>query len=197
MVVACGVSLLVLGCSPGPSSQQVSGPAQRLVLSLAQIPYPGFEVESGSTHAGVYSNQRLAGKDKTLLRELERAGRRSGYERDFSRAVSPVQAVGPVVIESSASLFSTSSGAGKGLTLLGGQLHAEGATPISTGKLGDVALGYVALKQLNGTSYASYTVAWRQANVVAAIQIEGNSATLDIQYALNLAKVQEGILRRA
>lgn len=197
VAVACGISLLALGCASIPAPQHVSGPAQRLVLTLTEIPYPGFEVEAGSSHAGYYSNRRVAGKDSALLQGLDRAGRQSGYERDFSRAVSPVQVVGPVVIESSASLYSTSKGAGKGLALLGGQLHAQGATPISTGQLGEQALGYAALKQLNGTSYASYTVLWRQANVVAAIQIEGNAATLDIQYALTLAKTQEGLLNHA
>lgn len=197
VAVACGLSLLALGCAPSPAGQHVSGPVQRLVLTLTQIPYPGFEVEAGSPHAGYYSNHRVAGTDTALLKGLDRAGRQSGYERDFSRAVSPAQAVGPVVIESSASLYSTSNGAGKGLALMGAQVHAQGATPISTGQLGEQALGYAALKQLNGTSYASYTVLWRQANVVAAIQIEGNSATLDIQYALTLARAQQGLLKHA
>lgn len=148
-------------------------------------------LEHGSPSAGYYSDQRAAGGNRALLGKLRAAGREQGYEADFTRSPSPQQAVGPVVIESSATLYRSAGGAAQGLRLVGQQALAAGGTAISTGKLGDQALGFMLVKQFEGTSYEAYIVAWRQANLVAAIQVEGNAATLDIQYALTLAAIQQ------
>jgi len=181
---------LLGGCGTAPV-HLIKAPLKDLVLTLGEIPYPGFVVEHGSSSAGYYSNQRTAGKDASLLRKLQKAGREEGYEVDFNRSQSPQQAVGPVVIESSAAIYHTAAGAGQGLRLVGEQALAAGGTAISTGKVGDQALGFMVVRQFEGTSYEAYIVAWRQANVVAAIQVEGNAATLDIQYAISLATTQQ------
>lgn len=178
------------GCGTAPA-RLIKAPLKDLVLTVAQIPYPGFVVEQGSSSAGYYSNQRTAGKDAALLRELQRAGREEGYEVDFNRSPSPQQAVGPVVIESSAAIYHSASGAAQGLRLVGEQALAAGETAVSTGRLGDQALAFMEVRQFEGTSYEAYVVTWREANVVAAIQVEGNAATLDIQYAIALATIQQ------
>ncbi|MGA9774535.1 MAG: hypothetical protein WBU92_01290 [Candidatus Dormiibacterota bacterium] len=193
-LVSCWTGGLLAGCGSPPT--QVKGPVQDLPLTVEQIPFPGFEVEAHSSHAGYYSNRRLAAGDSAQLQALDRAGRETGFERDFTRAASPVQAVGPVVIESSVSLYRNASGAGQGLKLLGRQLVGAGATPISTGTLGQAVLGYVLQKPLNGVAYDSFIIAWRQANAVAVIQAEGTAATMDVQYALQLARIQQRRLER-
>jgi hypothetical protein len=126
-----------------------------------------------------------------MLRGLRRAGRETGYEADFDRAASPAEAVGPVVIESSASTYETTAGAAEGLRLVDEQTVAGGASAISTGSVGAKTFGFSSTKQLDGTSYEAFVVSWREANVVAVIEIEGNAATLDIQYAVTLARLQE------
>ncbi|NNM96878.1 MAG: hypothetical protein HKL89_04655 [Candidatus Dormibacteraeota bacterium] len=186
----CSVAVLLGGCGTAPA-HLIKAPLKDLVLTLSEIPYPGFVVEHGSSSAGYYSNQRTAGKNGGLLRKLQSAGREEGYEADFNRSQSPQQAVGPVVIESSASIYRSATGAGQGLRLVGAQALAAGGTAVSTGKVGDQALGFMEVRQFEGTSYEAYIVAWRQANVVAAIQVEGNAATLDIQYAISLATIQQ------
>jgi hypothetical protein len=173
----------------------IRGPVEDLPLTVQEIPFPGFEVEANSPSAGFYSNSRLAAGDVATLAALRRAGRLGGYERDFSRAVSPVQAVGPVVIESSASLFRTGSGAAQGLALLGAELVRAGGTPISTGQVGQAVLGYVIQKQLDGVAYDSFVVLWRQDNAVGVILAAGNAATMDVQYAVQLAQLAERRLR--
>jgi hypothetical protein len=173
----------------------VHAPVKDLVLTVAEIPYPGFVVEKGAASSGYYTDSRVAGKDKTMLQGLRKAGRQQGYEAAFDRAASPVEAVGPVVIESSASTYLTSTGAAEGLRLVDKQTVAGGASEISTGSVGAKTFGFNSSKQLDGTTYEAFVVSWREANVVAGVEIEGNAATLDIQYAITLARVQERKLR--
>ncbi|MGC8472960.1 MAG: hypothetical protein ACP5PW_00935 [Candidatus Dormibacteria bacterium] len=192
-LLGCLAAGVVAGCATAPV--MIRGPVQDLPLTVQEIPFPGFEVEANSPSAGYYSNSRLAAGDAATLSALDRAGRLSGYERDFARAASPVQAVGPVVIESSASLFRTASGATKGLALLGQALVRAGGTPISTGQVGQEVLGYVIQKQLNGVAYDSFVVLWRQENAVGVVLAAGNAATMDVQYAVQLAQIAERRLR--
>ncbi len=192
-LLGCLAAGAVAGCAAAPA--MIRGPVEDLPLTVQEIPFPGFEVEANSPSAGFYSNSRLAAGDAATLAALRRAGRVDGYERDFSRAASPVQAVGPVVIESSTSLFRTASGAAQGLSLLGRGLVRAGGTPISTGQVGQEVLGYVIQKQLNGVAYDSFVVLWRQANAVAVVLAAGNAATMDVQYAVQLAQIAERRLR--
>ena len=192
-LAGCWAVGAVAGCGAAPAV--VHGPVQELPLTVQEIPFPGFQVEANSPSAGFYSNRRLAGRDPAILAALRRAGREGGYERDFSRAVSPVQVVGPVVIESSASLFRTAQGAREGLALLGREVAGQGGTPISTGRVGQDTLGYVIQKQLNGVAYDSFVVLWRQDNAVAVVLVAGNAATMDVQYAVQLAQIAQLRLR--
>lgn len=187
----------MLGGCAGSQSTPIKTPVTELVLTVGSLPFPGFVVERSSPSAGYYSNKRLAGKDLSLLRELDSAGRLTGFEVDFDRAASPQQAVGPVVIESSASTYRTAKGAATGLRLLAQQARAEGGVQISTGRLGDGGVGFTLQKQFAGTSYEAFILAWRQNNVVGGIQIEGNAATLDISYALTLADLQQRLIGAA
>ncbi len=192
---SCAGALLA-GCAGGQGALINKSPKQ-LVLSVGQIPYPGFVVESGSASAGVYSNRRAAGGSAAVLRKLEAAGRITGYQADFDRSLSPQQAVGPVVIESSAATYRSDAGAAAGLRVVAEQARSAGGVQISTGKLGDQAVGFTLQKQFDGTSYEAFVVAWRQQNVVAGIQIEGNAATLDVNYAVDLAQLQQRQIARA
>jgi hypothetical protein len=194
VAVGCSASAVLGGCSV-ISSTLVKAPVKDLVLTVAEIPYPGFVVEHGSASAGYYSDARVAGKDKALLDELRKAGRDSGYEADFDRDASPVAAIGPIVIESSASIYSTATGAEAGLRLVDQQTLAGGASAISTGTIGQQTFGFTSTEPLDGTTYEAFVVAWREDNVVAGIEIEGNAATLDIQYATSLAKLQANRLK--
>jgi hypothetical protein len=194
VAVGCSASAVLGGCSV-ISGSLVKAPVKDLVLTVAEIPYPGFVVEHGSATAGYYSDARVAGKDKTLLAELRKAGRESGYEADFDRDASPVAAIGPIVIESSATTFSSTAGAASGLNLIDQQTVAGGASAISTGTIGQQTFGFTSTKPLDGTTYEAFVIAWREDNVVAGIEIEGNAATLDVQYATTLAKLQEHRLK--
>jgi hypothetical protein len=195
LAVGCGAGAALAGC--GPAGSVIHKPPQDLVLTVAEIPYPGFVVEQGAPSAGVYSDRRAAAGNRVWLRRLESAGRITGYQADFTRSLSPQQAVGPVVIESSAATYTTAAGARTGLEVLAQQARSAGGVQISTGHLGDQAVGFMLQKQFAGTSYEAFVVAWRQDNVVAGIQIEGNAATLDVNYAVTLAQLQQRQIERA
>ncbi len=190
-----GAGPLLAAC--GAEGQLIHSSPRDLVLTVGEIPYPGFVVEQGSPSAGVYNDRRAAAGNRAVLRELEAAGRISGYEADFVRSASPQQAVGPVVIESSAVTYRSAAGARTGLEVVAHQARDSGGVQISTGRLGDGAVGFTLQKQFDGTSYEAFVVAWRQDNVVAGIQIEGNAATLDVGYALTLARLQQRTIQQA
>lgn len=180
MLVGCGASQPLLHNSP-----------RSLVLTLSQLPYPGFVVEKGATNTGVISNKKAAAGERSVLRKYVRQGRRSAYVATFVREVSPQEVVGPVVIESSVVIYDSAAGASSGFSLERQQLDASGWTRVSTGSLGAEAAAFTESKALDQTQYQSFVVEWRQANAVNQIRIAGNAATLDINYALTVARVQE------
>ena len=180
---------MLVGCASSPALIKSSPKA--LVLTLSQLPYSGFVVEKGSKADGFISNSEAAGGDASLLRRYQTEGRQSAYLVTFVREVSPQTVVGPVVIESSAVLYTSASGAASGFVEEKKQLGQAGWVEVSTGRLGAEAVAFTESKALDQTQYQSFVLDWRQANVVNQIHIAGNAATLDLNYALSLARVQQ------
>lgn len=181
--------MLLVGCANSPAL--ISRSPRELVLKLSQLPYPGFLVESGTTGNGFISNKVAAAGDARLRRSYQAEGRQSAYLATFVREVSPQQVIGPVVIESTAVLYQSVSGAEAGFALAKQQLGQGGWQQVSTGHLGQEAFGFTQIRALGQTEYQSFVVDWGQANVVNQIRIAGNAATLDLTYALTLARVQQ------
>jgi len=180
---------MLVGCGGAPSN--LHGSPRSLVLSLSQLPYPGFVAEKGRANNGVISNKAAAGGDRSVLRQYQNEQRESAYVATFIREVSPQEVVGPVVIGSSAVKYESAAGASGGFTLAKQQLDATGWTQVSTGSLGAEAVAFTESKALDQIQYQSFVIEWRQANVVNQVRIAGNAATLDLNYALTLARVQE------
>jgi hypothetical protein len=182
-------AITLVGCGNTPALIQSSPKA--LVLHLSQLPYPGFVVETGSGTNGFISNKTAAGGNHALLRAYAREGRQSAYLATFDREVSPQEVIGPVVIESSAVRYGSAGGAAGGFAEAKTELAKSGWSEISTGALGAQSFGFTETKALDETEYQSFVVDWRQANVVNQIRIAGNAATMDLTYALTLARVQQ------
>jgi hypothetical protein len=178
-LVGCGATATLIQTSP-----------KALVLQLSQLPYPGFVVETGKGTNGFISNKTAAAGDRALLRRYASEGRQTAYLATFDREVSPQEVIGPVVIESSAIRYGSATGAAGGLAEARSQLAAASWTEISTGSLGAQSFGFTETKALDQTEYQSFVVDWRQDNVVNQIRIAGNAATMDLTYALTLARVQ-------
>lgn len=183
------LAITLVGCGSTPALIKSSPKA--LVLRLSQLPYPGFVVETGSGTNGFISNKTAAGGNRALLRTYAHEDRKSAYLASFEREVSPQEVIGPVVIESSAVRYGSAAGAAGGFAEAKTQLAKSGWTEISTGGLGAQSFGFTETKALDDTEYQSFVVDWRQANVVNQIRIAGNAATMDLTYALTLARVQQ------
>lgn len=161
------------------------------MLTLSQLPYPGFVVEKGANTTGFISNKRMAAGRASVLRQEQAQGRRTGYTATFDRAVSPQQVVGPVVIASSAETYGATSGAGRAFGAAGKLLTGTGWQRVSTGQVGQQTAGFTETKELDQVEYQSFVLEWRQANILNQVRIAGNAATLDLTYALTLARLQQ------
>jgi hypothetical protein len=181
--------MTLAGC--GSSAALIRSSPKTLVLHLSQLPYPGFVVETGKGTNGFISNKTAAAGDRALLRRYASEDRQTAYLATFDREVSPQEVIGPVVIESSAIRYGSASGAAGGFVEARSQLAQDGWTEISTGSLGAESFGFTETKALDQTEYQSFVVDWRQDNVVNQIRIAGNAATMDLTYALTLARVQQ------
>ena len=62
VAVGCSASTVLGGCAV-ISGGLVKAPVRDLVLTVAEIPYPGFVVEHGAATAGYYNNARVAGTE--------------------------------------------------------------------------------------------------------------------------------------
>ncbi|MGH7697297.1 MAG: hypothetical protein ACRENV_01310 [Candidatus Dormibacteria bacterium] len=147
--------------------------------------------ESGVGHTGVISNTAAAAGNSHLLARYQAAGRQTGYLASYIRQTSPQQAVGPVLIESTAARFGSAAGATQGVQLASDQLRQAGYRAISTGRVGDHTAGFFSERSSAGTTYESFVVVWTEANVVNLVQAAGNAATMDLSYALGLARRQQ------
>jgi hypothetical protein len=187
--MAGALATALVGC--GTSAAPITTSPQNLVLTLSQLPYPSFVVENGSKSTGFISNTQAASGSASLLRRYRQEGRQSAYLATFDREVSPQQVIGPVVIESSAVVYGSDAGAVEGFAASRGELAQSGWLEVSTGALGQQAVGFTQSKEADQTEYQSFVVSWREENVVSQIRIAGNAATLDLSYALTLARVQQ------
>ncbi|HVB14340.1 MAG TPA: hypothetical protein VNH38_06260 [Candidatus Dormibacteraeota bacterium] len=147
--------------------------------------------EKGSNATGVISNKKAAAGTAAVLRLYKSEGRQSAYIATFVREVSPQVVVGPVVIESSVVSYASATGAASGYAREKKSMKQSGWKQVSTGRLGEEAAAFTETKALDQTEYQSFVIDWRQANVVNQIRIAGNAATLDLAYALTLARVQQ------
>ncbi|HUY96218.1 MAG TPA: hypothetical protein VMW47_01085 [Verrucomicrobiae bacterium] len=188
-ILTCG---LLAACGPRsvPLPTVRTHPAQ-LVLTLAELPYPGFQAEPATPGAGPRSNRTVAGGSREQLATLRRQGRVTGFVADFSRPVSVAQAVGPVVIQSGATVYRTGADARAALDRAAAALTAVGDTQVSTGRLGQAAVAFSSQRTAVQVTYEQYAVEWRQANVLNSVVVEGNAQTLDLGYALSLARLQQ------
>ena len=119
-----------------------------------------------------------------------RFGRESGWKARYRRpgtATTP----GPLVVESRADVFASSSGASDDLSAYRDQfVHAVAAHLIQAPRIGD---GAIAMTQLQpGTpGVRFYSIAWRDANVTGSVTANGFQGRLTLAQTLALAQAQE------
>jgi len=128
--------------------------------------------------------------------DTARFGRKGGWKARYRRA-GTTATPGPLVVESRADVFGSSSDARDDLAAYRDQFaHAVAAQLIRAPSLGD---GAVAMTQLRpGTpGIRFYSIAWRVANVTGSVTANGFDGRLTLAQAVALARAQERHMARA
>ena len=176
--------LLVAGCgSSGPTIPQSK--LSKLVLQRSDL---------SKQFAAFYFGRELASDQPGFRPDPLRFGRLGGWIGRYHRGGSAATA-GPLVVVSRADLFKGSSGAKSQLALYRSQLEKT-ATKVDVGKLGDEAFGITTLRS-GAVGVRAYAIAWREANAVALLELNGFGGKLTLPDALALARRQDQRLRAA
>jgi hypothetical protein len=174
--------LLLAGCSLGGDDgggvelRELSG----LVLQPEDLPPVFDRFDEG--------RQAIADNPGGSRAAPTRFGRRDGWKARYRRAGTP-RTNGPLVVESRADLFESSSGADDDLEAARSDL-AEGELkwqPIDEPGLGDES--FAATLVQGRVRY--YHVYWRVDNVVAFVDVNGFEGRLALEEVLELARKQE------
>ncbi len=153
----------------------------------------GFRVKSSHP----YSAAAAVNRGGVTLRQLKKWGYAAGYESDFVRDVSLSDLVhGAIEIDSSASVYRTSSGAKASLASSGKACHTSPATELSVGaRIGDEAHLCSIAKRSGGYTIQTYTVVWRQGRLKGAVLAAGLKGGISPTQVVQLAKIQSRRMR--
>lgn len=178
--------LLASGCSLGGGNgatvevRELSG----LVLQPNDLPRVFVRFDEG--------RQALADNPGGSRADPARFGRQDGWKARYRRPGTP-RTAGPLVIESRADVFESSSGSDEDLEAARRDLKQAELEwqPIDEPGLGDESFA-ASLVQGGGTSGVRfYQVFWREANVTASLSLNGFEGRITLAETLALARKQE------
>jgi hypothetical protein len=186
------IALIVAACgSPGPTiPKQALG---KLVLAPRDVPaLRQFDV------GPQVRLDNVAGPRKDPARFGREGGWKARYRRSGTRATE-----GPLVVESRADLFSSSSGAKRDLgayedefrEVINGAPQLRQRIEAPTG-LGDAAVA-MTIRQPGAAAVRFFRIAWRDHNATASVLVEGFEGKLVFTDAVALARRQDAHLRAA
>ncbi len=183
LVLAVAVAAGLSACG----SSEATIPAKKLsklVLQRTDLPR-GF--------SAFYLGPQLSADQSGPRSDPKRFGRTGGWIGRYNRGGTP-KTKGPLVVASRVDLFKNAGGAKRDFALYPGQLKQPGAKQVDVGKLGDQAVGVLLLRS-GPVTVRSYSIAWREQNATAELELNGFMLTLP--EALALAREQENRLRSA
>ena len=186
-VVALSATLLVVGAgcgsSSGPTIPGSRGP--KLVLQRTDLP---------KQFAAFYFGRQLMADQTPGRTDPTRFGREGGWIGRYKRAGSMATA-GPLVLVSRVDLFKSADGAKKDLQLYRGYyLHGPGKE-IFAPKIGDESIATVSSLGSGSHTVRTYSIAWRQSNATAQIEVNGFARKLSLADAVAIARKQERRLK--
>jgi hypothetical protein len=176
------------GCGSDGAALSTGNPTAYLI-TIDQLVAPDFTVSSAATHVDATT---LASGDAALATALGKDGLQTAASVEYQRAADFSTANGPLDVVAIAMQFASIGGAtsayGSGVR----QLDAlPGATPTSTGPLGDEAHAISVVKTTSGgLSAVEITVEWRVRNIVNIIITRGRYGGTRLDDALVLANLQ-------
>lgn len=169
----------------------MAGTPASCLLTLDQLGAPGFTVD---TPVHVISIADVAANDTLRAQRLAVDGYSGGAAVDFFRQ--PVNIAlenGPIQVRDQCERFTTATGAAALYADDVGRLDAAaGATPVSTGSLGDAghATTTTVTDPASGVRLVEFIVEWRVANLVDVLTVRGRDGGTRLSDALDLAHRQ-------
>jgi len=177
------------GCTTSSSSGLRTGNPLRYLITVDQLVAPNFTV---SSTAALVDASALAGGDTITAAALSHDGLQSAARVEFQRAEDFTIANGPIDIVATVEQLAADAGASSAYSADVQQLdHRSGATPISTGPLGDEAHAISVVKTTpGGLSAVEITIEWRVGNLVNIIVARGRYGGTRLDDVLVLANRQ-------
>lgn len=182
--------MVAAGCGDAAAPTVLRGEPIAYLLTVDQLVSPDFSSDVAPHRLGVTD---IAGADGAVAQQLSNAGFLAGAATDFFRAGGNLADTnGPLQVRDSVEEFSSTSGAASILAADTGRLNAvAGATPISTGPLGDQAHATsVTATTAAGLRAVELTVEWRVANLIDVLVVRGRDGGTRLDDALVLAHRQ-------
>jgi hypothetical protein len=177
---ALAAIVLTAGCGSTSKSTIPESKLSKIVLQKSDLP-KGF--------SPFYLGPQVRVDQTASRSDPKRFGRTGGWINRFRRDGS-LKTKGPLVVASRADLFKHPDGAKRDFRLYRDGLTAHDARRVDVGRLGAEAIG-VSTLQRGTLSVRSYTIAWRQANATAELEVNGFDGELTLEDALALARKQE------
>jgi hypothetical protein len=176
------------GCGSTGDALSTGNPTSYLI-TIDQLVAPDFTVSSAATHV---TASTLAGGDAAVAAGLTKDGLEVAASVEYQRAADFSTANGPLDVVATAMQFASVAGATSAYSAGIRQLDAlAGATPTSTGPLGDEAHAISVVKPTTGGLTAvEITLEWRVGNVVNIIITRGRYGGTRLDDALVLANTQ-------
>ncbi|TMK76838.1 MAG: hypothetical protein E6G45_12280 [Actinobacteria bacterium] len=124
----------------------------------------------------------------------KRFGREDGWKARFTRLAPTTTIAGPLQISSLADRFRTAEGARMDFSLYQqwlGQFVVTGGRTLAPPGVGDEAAAVTYRQGLAARAVRYYMITWRDKNVTASVNVNGNEGKLAWQQALDLVRKQE------
>lgn len=180
--------LALSGCGSGGAALATGNPTSYLI-TIDQLVAPDFTVSSPATHVTAAT---LANGDAAVAAALGTDGFQSAARVEYQRAANFSTANGPLDVVATAMQFASVAGAASAYSASILQLDAlSGATPTSTGPLGDEAHAISVVKTTTGgLSAVEITLEWRVNNILNILITRGRYGGTRLDDALLLAHLQ-------
>jgi hypothetical protein len=184
-LLLAGVAV-VAGCgsSNGPIAAKR---ARTLVLQPTDLP-SGF--------SSFYSGKPTSVDVTPDRSDPSRFDRRGGWLARYHRSGS-VSTKGPLVVVSRADVFKNAGGAKLDFELYKHDLETGPGQKVSVPKIGRETIAVASKLGSGKTASVTYSIAWRDENATAAVDVNGFTRGLTLGQAVALARVQDLRLRRA
>ena len=181
--------VIVLSACGSARVALATGNPTRYLITIDQLVAPDFTVSSAATHVDATT---LANGDASMTAALDKDGLKTAASVEYQRAADFSTANGPLDVVATAMQFASVAGATSAYSAGVSQIDAlPGATPTSTGPLGDEAHAISVVKTTTGgLSAVEITVEWRVGNIVNIIITRGRYGGTRLDDALVLANLQ-------